>query len=91
MTGVRMFVTYAKMYSLLSIHRLPETTISKSHFSETPEENYDNITFFCFIPKVIKKCRKMFENRLDLPNKNFMTKIILNIVFFYILKLMKGN
>ena len=25
----------------------------------------------------------MFENRLDLPNKNFMTKIILNIVFLH--------
>ena len=45
---------------------------SKSHFSERPQEKYENVTILH--SKSLKKCQKKFEN--GLTNKNSMQENI---------------
>ena len=66
---------YCEPYCLHTIFQ--KLHFSKSHFSETPQEKYDQVIFLQ--PKSRKKCCKNFENWF--MNKIIMPKIILNRPF----------
>ena len=47
-------------FTTVHTHSSRNCIFAKPHFSETPQENYDNLSLFC-IPKVLKGVAKIMK------------------------------